>query len=123
MGKDTILVGLDIGTTKIAVVIGEVEEGGELKIIGVGNAPAEGLKRGVVVNLEQTINSIIKAVQDAELMAGINVDSLYAGIAGDHIRSINSRVGFNIPSSTPPSIAITASITTKIRGPATSNVT
>ncbi|MDH4223261.1 MAG: cell division protein FtsA [candidate division Zixibacteria bacterium] len=90
MGKDNVLVGLDIGTTKIAAVIGEVGEE-ELKIIGVGNAPAEGLKRGVVVNLEQTINSIIKAVQDAELMAGIEVDSLYAGIAGDHIRSINSR--------------------------------
>jgi len=91
MGKDNILVGLDIGTTKIAAVIGEIEESEEVKIVGLGTAPAEGLKRGVVVNLEQTINSIIKAVQDAELMAGVKVDSLYAGIAGDHIRSINSR--------------------------------
>jgi cell division protein FtsA len=91
MSRDNILVGLDIGTTKIAAVIGEVEESGGLKIVGLGTAPAEGLKRGVVINLEQTINSIIKAVQDAELMAGVKVDSLYAGIAGDHIRSINSR--------------------------------
>jgi cell division protein FtsA len=72
-------------------VIGELEESGEVKIVGLGNVPAEGLKRGVVINLEQTIHSIIKAVQDAELMAGVKVDSLYAGIAGDHIRSINSR--------------------------------
>jgi len=91
MGKDNIVVGLDIGTTKIAAVIGEVEEGKEVKIVGLGTAPAEGLKRGVVVNLEQTVNSIIKAVQDAELMAGVRVESLYAGIAGDHIRSINCR--------------------------------
>lgn len=91
MSRDDILVGLDIGSTKIAAVIGEMDERGEVKIVGLGTAPAEGLKRGVVVNLEQTINSIIKAVQDAELMAGVKVDSVYAGIAGDHIRSINSR--------------------------------
>ncbi len=91
MSRDNILVGLDIGTTKIAAVIGELGESGEVKIVGLGTVPAEGLKRGVVINLEQTINSIIKAVQDAELMAGVKVDSLYAGIAGDHIRSINSR--------------------------------
>lgn len=91
MSRDNILVGLDIGTTKIAAVIGEVDESGEVKVVGLGTAPAEGLKRGVVINLEQTINSIIKAVQDAELMAGVKVDSVYAGIAGDHIRSINSR--------------------------------
>ena len=91
MGKEDIVAGLDIGTTKIAAVIGEIGEEGEIKIVGLGTAPAEGLKRGVVVNLEQTVNSIIKAVQDAELMAGVKVESIYAGIAGDHIRSINSR--------------------------------
>jgi cell division protein FtsA len=91
MGKDNIVAGLDIGTTKIAAVIGEIGEEEEIKIVGLGTAPAEGLKRGVVVNLEQTVNSIIKAVQDAELMAGVKVESIYAGIAGDHIRSINSR--------------------------------
>lgn len=91
MGKENIVAGLDIGTTKIAAVIGEIGEEGEIKIVGLGTAPAEGLKRGVVVNLEQTVNSIIKAVQDAELMAGVKVESIYAGIAGDHIRSINSR--------------------------------
>ena len=91
MGKDNVVVGLDIGTTKIGAVIGEVDEEGKVKIVGLGTAPAEGLKRGVVVNLEQTVNSIIKAVQDAELMAGVKAESIYAGIAGDHIRSINSR--------------------------------
>jgi len=91
MGKDNIVAGLDIGTTKIAAVIGEIGDEEEIKIVGLGTAPAEGLKRGVVVNLEQTVNSIIKAVQDAELMAGVKVESIYAGIAGDHIRSINSR--------------------------------
>ncbi|MFH0931116.1 MAG: cell division protein FtsA [Candidatus Zixiibacteriota bacterium] len=91
MGKDNIVAGLDIGTTKIAAVIGEIGEEEEIKIVGLGTAPAEGLKRGVVVNLEQTVNSIIKAVQDAELMAGVKVEAVFAGIAGDHIRSINSR--------------------------------
>jgi cell division protein FtsA len=91
MGKDNIVAGLDVGTTKIAAVIGEIGEEGGVKIVGLGTTPAEGLKRGVVVNLEQTVNSIIKAVQDAELMAGVKVESIYAGIAGDHIRSINSR--------------------------------
>jgi cell division protein FtsA len=91
MGKDNVVVGLDMGTTKIGAVIGEVNEEGKVRIIGLGTAPAEGLKRGVVVNLEQTVNSIIKAVQDAELMAGVKAESIYAGIAGDHIRSINSR--------------------------------
>jgi cell division protein FtsA len=91
MGKDNVVVGLDIGTTKIGAVIGEIDEEGKVKIIGLGTSPAEGLKRGVVVNLEQTVNSIIKAVQDAELMAGVKAELIYAGIAGDHIRSINSR--------------------------------
>ncbi len=91
MGKDDVVVGLDIGTTKIGAVIGEIDEEAKAKIIGLGTAPAEGLKRGVVVNLEQTVNSIIKAVQDAELMAGVKAELIYAGIAGDHIRSINSR--------------------------------
>ncbi len=83
--------GLDIGTTKIGVVIGEVADDGELKIVGISTAPSEGLRRGVVVNLEKTVQSIVRAVAEAEQMAGIHVDSVYAGIAGDHIRSINGR--------------------------------
>jgi len=85
--------GLDIGTTKISCIIAEmkVAGGGELTIVGVGNAPSEGLRRGVVVDLEKTVGSIQRAVDEAERMAGVNVKGVYAGIAGDHIRSINSR--------------------------------
>jgi len=91
MQNNSIIAGLDIGTTKIAVVITEVDQFNELKIIGVGSHPSEGLRRGVVVNLEKTVRSIQRAVQAAELMAGIEIDSVYTGIAGDHIRSLNSR--------------------------------
>ena len=85
------IVGLDLGTTKIACIIAEVDRD-ELKIVGVGTCnSSEGLRRGVVVNLEKTAKAIEKAVSDAEQMAGIKVDSVYAGIAGDHMRSINSR--------------------------------
>jgi cell division protein FtsA len=82
---------LDIGTTKISAIIAEVEKGGEVKIVGVGVAPSEGLRRGVVVNLEKTVSSITAAVEEAERMAGLDIKGVFAGIAGDHIRSINSR--------------------------------
>ncbi len=91
MGNNDIIVGLDVGTTKIAAIIAEPAEQGDPKIIGVGVSPSEGLKRGVVVDLEKTVQSIVKAVGDAQLMAGVKVNAVYAGIAGDHIRSINSR--------------------------------
>ena len=84
-------VGLDIGTTKISCIIAETKSPGELNIVGVGNAPSEGLRRGVVVDLEKTVASIQRAVDEAERMAGVPVKGVYAGIAGDHIRSINSR--------------------------------
>jgi cell division protein FtsA len=84
-------VGLDIGTTKISCIIADMNGGGELRVVGVGNAPSEGLRRGVVVDLEKTVNSIHRAVEEAERMAGIPVRGVHAGIAGDHIRSINSR--------------------------------
>lgn len=85
------IVGLDLGTTKIACIIAEVDRD-QLKIVGVGTCSSEeGLRRGVVVNLEKTARSIEKAVSEAELMAGVKINSVYAGIAGDHIRSINSR--------------------------------
>jgi cell division protein FtsA len=84
-------VGLDIGTTKIAAIISETDETGKPKIVGIGTRPSEGLKRGLVINLEKTVESVASAVEDAEMMAGVKVDSVYAGIAGDHIRSINSR--------------------------------
>jgi cell division protein FtsA len=84
-------VGLDIGTTKISCIIAETASAGELNIVGVGNAPSEGLRRGVVVDLEKTVASIQRAVDEAERMAGVQVKGVHAGIAGDHIRSINGR--------------------------------
>ena len=90
MARDNILVGLDIGTTKIGCVIAEVNGDRSDKIVGVGTSRSEGLRRGVVVNLEKTVVSIGRAIEEAELMAGVEVRNVYAGIAGDHIRSINS---------------------------------
>ena len=85
------IVGLDIGTTKIGVIIGEIDPGGAVKIVGVGVSPSDGLRKGVVVNIEKTVKSIEHAVGEAELMAGVDVESVHVGIAGDHIKSINSR--------------------------------
>ncbi|MBN1576728.1 MAG: cell division protein FtsA [Chitinispirillaceae bacterium] len=85
------VVGLDIGTTKIACIISERGANDELKIVGVGVSPSDGLRKGVVVNIDKTVRSIKKAVEEAELMAGIDVDAVWVGIAGDHIRAINSR--------------------------------
>src|SRR3954464_7875020 len=94
MGQATrTYVGLDIGTTKISCIIADMNGGGtaEMRVVGIGNAPSEGLRRGVVVDLEKTVASIQRAVDEAERMAGITVKGVHAGIAGDHIRSINSR--------------------------------
>lgn len=85
------IAGLDIGTTKIGCIIAEVDDAGMPTIVGVGTSPSEGLRRGVVVNLDKTIRSIQSAVAEAEQMAGVDVKEVYAGIAGDHIRSINGR--------------------------------
>ena len=87
--KDQTVVGLDIGTTKICTVVGEVVEG-RVNIIGLGTHPSKGLRKGVVVNIESTVQSIKKAVEEAELMAGCRITSVYAGIAGGHIKGINS---------------------------------
>jgi cell division protein FtsA len=84
------IVGLDIGTHKVAAIVGEVNPDGELEIIGIGSHPSRGMKKGVVVNIESTVQSIQRAIEEAELMAGCQIDSVYAGIAGSHIRSINS---------------------------------
>src|SRR5438477_2378768 len=92
MGQGTrTFVGLDIGTTKISCIIADLNGTGELRVVGIGNAPSEGLRRGVVVDLEKTVGSIQRAVDEAQRMAGTTVKGVYAGIAGDHIRSINSR--------------------------------
>jgi cell division protein FtsA len=89
--KQNIIAGLDIGTTKIACIICDISAGAEPKIIGVGVSRSDGLRKGVVVNIDKTVQSIQKAVEEAELMAGIDVDAVWVGIAGDHIRAINSR--------------------------------
>jgi len=91
MEEEETVVGLDIGTTKVEAIIAQDLGEGEFDVIGVGTTPSEGLKKGVVVNLEKTVESITKAVSDAELMAGVKPSSVYAGIAGGHIRSLNSR--------------------------------
>jgi cell division protein FtsA len=85
-----IVTGLDIGTTKICVIIAEVTEGG-VEIIGCGTSPSRGLRKGVVVNIDGTVDSIRKAVEAAEAMAGLSLDSAFVGIAGGHIKGINSR--------------------------------
>lgn len=90
MGKrDSLIVGLDIGTTKICTVVGEASNG-QADIIGLGTFPSKGLRKGVVVNIESTVQSIKRAVEEAELMADCHITSVYAGIAGGHIKGINS---------------------------------
>ncbi len=85
-----LIVGLDIGTSKIVAFVGEVAEGGAVEVVGIGSNPSRGLKRGVVVDIESTVHSIRHAVEEAEVMAGCEIRSVYAGIAGSHIRSLNS---------------------------------
>ncbi len=85
------MVGLDIGTTKICTIVAEVTEEGTVNIIGVGSSPSRGLRKGVVVNIESTVESIKKAVEEAELMAAVQINSVYTGIAGSHISGENSR--------------------------------
>ena len=90
MGKrDSLVVGLDIGTTKICTVVGEMADG-QVNIIGLGTFPSKGLRKGVVINIESTVQSIKKAVEEAELMADCHITSVYAGISGGHIKGINS---------------------------------
>lgn len=85
-----LLVGLDIGTSKVAAIVGEIKSLGEIEVVGIGSYPSRGLKKGVVVNIESTVQSIQRAVEEAELMAGCEIHSVYAGISGSHVRSLNS---------------------------------
>ena len=85
-----LIVALDIGTSKIAALVGEVGANNQIEVIGFGTHPSRGLKRGVVVNIESTVQSIQHAIEEAELMAGCDIRSTYTGIAGSHIRSLNS---------------------------------
>lgn len=92
MGKDNgVIVGLDIGTTKVCAIVAEKNGNGVVDVIGLGHSPSRGLRKGVVVNIEATVDSIRRAVEDAELMAGVEIRSAFVGIAGGHIKGINSR--------------------------------
>ncbi|WP_116368600.1 cell division protein FtsA [Parahaliea mediterranea] len=84
------IVGLDIGTSKVVAIVGEIGMDGDIEIVGIGSHPSKGMKKGVVVNIESTVQSIQRAVEEAELMAGCQIHSVYVGIAGSHIRSLNS---------------------------------
>jgi len=85
-----LLVGLDIGTSKVVAIVGECSPDGSIEVIGIGSHPSRGLKKGVVVNIESTVQSIQRAVEEAELMAGCEIHSVFTGIAGSHVRSLNS---------------------------------
>jgi cell division protein FtsA len=85
-----IIVGLDIGTSKVVAIVGELQDDGQIEVIGFGMHPSKGLKKGVVVNIESTVTSIQRAIEEAELMAGCDISQVYAGIAGSHVRSLNS---------------------------------
>lgn len=91
MPKNNYIVGLDIGTKKTAAIIGEITEDKKIEIIGIGTTDSRGLRKGVVVNLEATVSAIKKAEEEAELMAGVEIDSAFVGISGAHIKSFNSR--------------------------------
>jgi cell division protein FtsA len=91
MPKNSYVVGLDIGTKKIAAIIGEITEEKKVEIIGIGTAESRGLRKGIVVNLDSTVDAIKKAQEEAELMAGVEIDAAFIGISGAHIKSFNSR--------------------------------
>jgi cell division protein FtsA len=88
--RENLIVGLDIGTTKICAIVGAMTDEG-LDVVGIGTSPSRGLRKGVVINIESTVNAIRKAIQEAELMAGCEIKSVFAGIAGGHIKGINSQ--------------------------------
>ncbi len=89
--KEQYLVSLDVGTSKMAAIVAEATEDGGLDIIGVGVAEAQGIRRGVVVNLEAAVESIKKAIEEAELTAGVEIDSVHLGLSGAHLKAFNSR--------------------------------
>lgn len=98
MAED-IICGLDIGTTKVCAVIGEVDPQGNVDVIGIGKNTSFGLRKGVVINIDNTVHSIENAMKEAELMAGVKIESVITGITGSHISGINSEARISIPSS------------------------
>ncbi|MBV8516049.1 MAG: cell division protein FtsA [Acidobacteria bacterium] len=89
--EDKYIVALDIGTSKVCALVGEINDRGHVEIIGKGTSPMKGTRRGNIINLDQAIDAVKKAVDEAEVMAGLQIESAYVGVAGDHIRSVNSR--------------------------------
>lgn len=89
--EDKYIVALDIGTSKVCALVGEISERGQLEIIGKGTAPMKGTRRGNIINLDQATEAVKRAVDEAEVMAGIQIESAFVGLSGDHIRSVNSR--------------------------------
>ena len=89
--EDKYIVALDIGTSKVCVLVAELNDRGSLEITGKGTSPMKGTRRGNIINLDQAIDAVKKAVDEAEVMAGLQIESVYVGLAGDHIRSVNSR--------------------------------
>ncbi|MZR62456.1 cell division protein FtsA [Alcanivorax sp. DP30] len=87
---ENMIVGLDIGTSKVVAIVGQTTADGAMEIVGIGSQPSRGMKKGVVVDIEATVRSIQRAVEEAELMAGCHIHTVYAGIAGSHVRSLNS---------------------------------
>ncbi|HUR80457.1 MAG TPA: cell division protein FtsA [Thermoanaerobaculia bacterium] len=89
--EDKYIVALDIGTSKVCALVGEISDRGQLEIIGKGTSPMKGTRRGNIINLDQAVEAVKKAVDECEVMAGLQIESAYVGVAGDHIRSVNSR--------------------------------
>lgn len=88
--EQDLIIALDVGTSKIAALVGQVADDGQIEVVGFGSHPSHGLKKGVVVNIESTVQSMQRAIEEAELMAGCQINSAFTGIAGSHIRSFNS---------------------------------
>jgi cell division protein FtsA len=89
--EERYVVALDIGTSKVCALVGEITDRGQLEIIGKGTSPMKGTRRGNIINLDQAVEAVKKAVDEAEVMAGVQIESAYVGVSGDHIRSVNSR--------------------------------
>jgi len=85
-----LIVGLDIGTSKVVAIVGTITAEGSIEIVGIGSHPSKGMKKGVVINIEATVNSIQRAIEEAELMSGCDIHSVFVGIAGNHIKSLSS---------------------------------
>ena len=105
MEREAVLVGIDVGTSKVCALIGEVSRDGRLTIMGHGTVPASGLKKGVVINIDQTVRSIADAVEKAERLSGWKIDRAFVGVGGQHVESLNS----------PGQVAVTATWPCELR--------